>query len=133
MKKSTLHDRVTGSVFAKDVDAYMAALPADLRTVLEVLRQSIRAAAPQAEELISYRIPTYKYHGPLVHFVAHSKHCSFVTASKAVVEKFKSDLKNHEISGTTIHFTAENPLPAALVEKIVKARMAENELRAKNK
>ena len=133
MKKSTSDNRVAGSVPAKDVDAYLAALPAGVRTALEDLRKAIRAAAPQAEEVISYRIPTYKYHGPLVHFLAHPQHCSFVTASRAVVEKFKSELEGHEVSGTTIHFTAENPLPAALVGEIVKARMAENELHAKKK
>jgi len=55
---------------AKDVDAYLASAPKELQAVLENLRESIKAAAPQAEELISYQIPTYKYHGPLVHFVA---------------------------------------------------------------
>jgi uncharacterized protein YdhG (YjbR/CyaY superfamily) len=118
---------------AKDVDAYLAAAPKEQRTVLENLREAIKTAAPQAEELISYQIPTYKYHGPLVHFVARESYCSFIAVSKTVLEKFKDELAGFDTSGTTIHFTAENPLPAALVKKIVKARMAENEAQAKLK
>ena len=119
------------SVPAKNVDAYLATTPRELRTVLENLRKAIRAAAPKAEELISYQIPTYKYHGPLVHFVARENHCSFIAVSKTVLEKFKNELADFDTSGTTIHFTIENPLSPALVKKIVKARVAENEANAK--
>ncbi|MDZ7267572.1 MAG: DUF1801 domain-containing protein [candidate division KSB1 bacterium] len=118
---------------AKDVDAYLASAPKELRPVLENLRQAIKAVAPKAEEVISYQIPTYKYHGPLVHFMARASHCSFITVNKEVLKKFKAELENFDTSGTTIHFTAENPLPAALVKKIVKARVAENEAQAKLK
>ncbi len=118
---------------AKDVDAYLASTPKELRAALENLRAAIQAAAPKAEEMISYQIPTYKYHGPLVHFVARASYCSFIAVSKTVLEKFKSELADFDTSGTTIHFTAENPLPATLVKKIVKARVAENEAQAKLK
>jgi uncharacterized protein YdhG (YjbR/CyaY superfamily) len=118
---------------AKDVDAYLASAPKELRAALDNLRAAIKAAAPKAEELISYRIPTYKYQGPLVHFVARESYCSFIAVSKTVLEKFKAELANFDTSGTTIHFTVENPLPAALVKKIVKARVAENEAQAKLK
>jgi uncharacterized protein YdhG (YjbR/CyaY superfamily) len=118
---------------AKDVDAYLAAAPKELRAALENLRAAIKAAAPKAEEVISYQIPTYKYHGPVVHFVARASYCSFIAASKTVLEKFKGELEEFDTSGTTIHFTVEKPLPAALVKKIVKARIAENELRVKQK
>jgi uncharacterized protein YdhG (YjbR/CyaY superfamily) len=121
------------SVPAKDVNAYLAAAPQELRALLENLRKAIKAAAPKAEELISYQIPTYKYHGPLVHFVARESYCSFIAVSKTVLEKFKDELEAFDTSGTTIHFTAENPLPATLVKKIVKARVAENEAQAKLK
>lgn len=112
---------------AKDVDAYLASAPKELRAVLENLREAIKTAAPKAEEVISYQIPTYKYHGPLVHFVARTSHCSFITVNKEVLEKFKDELADFDTSGTTIHFTAENPLSAALVKKIIKARVTENE------
>ncbi|MDZ7345009.1 MAG: DUF1801 domain-containing protein [candidate division KSB1 bacterium] len=118
---------------AKDVDAYLAAAPQEQRTVLENLRKAIKAAAPKAEEVISYQIPTYKYHGPLVHFVARASYCSFIAVNKTVLEKFKDELAGFDTSGTTIHFTVEKPLPAALVKKIVKARVAENEAQAKLK
>ncbi len=102
---------------AKDVDAYLASAPKELRPVLDNLRQAIKAAAPKAEEVISYQIPTYKYHGPLVHFLAREKYGSLITVSKTILEKFKYELAEFETSGTTIHFTAEKPLPEALVKK----------------
>lgn len=114
---------------ARDVGAYLSSVPHDKRMILEQLRRAIKAAAPNVEEVISYRIPTYKYRGPLVHFMAHKDYCSFIVASKAVVEGFKTVLAEYDISGTTIHFTPEHPLPAALVKKIVRARVKENELR----
>jgi uncharacterized protein YdhG (YjbR/CyaY superfamily) len=69
----------------------------------------------------------------LVHFVARASYCSFIAVSKTVLGKFKSELEDYDTSGTTIHFTAAKPLPAKLVEKIVKARIAENEAHAKLK
>ena len=128
MKKSASSRSPRKSIPAKDVEAYLSSIPQELRTVLENLRETIKAAAPKAEEVISYQIPTYKYHGPLVHFVARASHCSFIAVSKEVLEKFKSELEGFDTSGTTIHFTAAKPLPATLVKKIVKARIAENEL-----
>jgi uncharacterized protein YdhG (YjbR/CyaY superfamily) len=133
MKKVASKGDGKKAVPAKDVDAYLARVPQDVKPVLEDLRKAIKSAAPKAEEVISYQIPTYKYHGPLVHFMAGKNHCSFVAVSESVLETFKSDLEGYKISGTTIHFSAANPLPARLVKKIVKARVKENELRAKNK
>ena len=118
---------------AKDVDAYLASVPKELRAVLDNLRKAIKAAAPKAEELISYQIPTYKHHGPLVHFVARASYCSLIAVSKTILEKFKDELADFDTSGTTIHFTVEHPLPAALVKKIVTARVTENEAHAKLK
>jgi len=117
----------------KTVDEYLAMIPPEARTVLEQLRMTIRDAAPEAEELISYQIPTYKYHGPLVHFVARRNHCSLIVVSRSVLDAFKNELKDYDISGTTIHFTAGHPLPPALVEKIIRARIRENEERARQK
>jgi len=133
MKKAASNYGAKKGVPTGDVDAYLSSVPQELRTVLENLRQAIKAAAPKAEEVISYQIPTYKYHGPLVHFVARQDYCSFIAVSKSILKIFKNELADYDASGTTIHFTAENPLPAALVKKIVKARIAENELRVKQK
>lgn len=115
---------------AATVDDYLAALPADQRAVLERLRITIRTAAPMADELISYRIPTYRYHGSLVHFAAFRGHLSLITVSRPTLERFLGELKGFRISGTTIRFTPEHPLPPALVDAIVRARVEENESRA---
>ncbi|MCW3119372.1 MAG: hypothetical protein JWM28_3454 [Chitinophagaceae bacterium] len=114
---------------AKTVDEYLQALPDDMRTMLEKLRLTIQSAAPKAEELISYQIPTYKYRGALVHFAAFKNHCSFIAASKNVIKIFSKELQDFKTSGTTIRFTPDQPLPAALVKKIVKTRIKENEER----
>ncbi len=129
MKKTASNYGAKKCVPTGDVNTYLSSVPQELRTVLEKLRQAIKAAAPKAEEVISYQIPTYKYHGPLVHFVARKNYCSFIVVSKSILEIFKSEPEDYDTSGTTIHFSAENPLPATLVKKIVKARVAENELR----
>jgi len=94
---------------------------------LNKIRAAIRAAVPpEATETISYRIPAFKYKGVLVWYAAFSNHCSlFPTAS--VVEAFKDELKGFTISKGTIHFPTDKPLPAALVRKMVKLRVAQNE------
>lgn len=109
---------------AVNVDDYLAIVPEDARAALEKLRRTIRAAAPKADECISYGMPAYKYHGPLVYFAAFKDHCSFFPGG--LVEKFKSDLKGYPISKGTIRFSVDKPLPATLVKKIVKARIAQN-------
>lgn len=116
---------------AETVDDYLPALPEEQRAVLERLRATIRTAAPGAEELISYRIPTYKYHGPVIHFAAFKDHSSLIAVSRSILERFASELEGFRTSGTTIRFTAEHPLPSALVEAIVRARMEENEARVR--
>jgi uncharacterized protein YdhG (YjbR/CyaY superfamily) len=117
---------------AKNVDDYLAAVPEEARTALEKLRKTIKATAPKAEETISYQIPTFVYHGPLVYFAAFKDHCSFFPGSQSIIKKFRGELKLYDAFGGTIHFTVQNPLPMALVKKIVRARMKQNEARAKN-
>jgi len=117
---------------AKNVDEYIAGVPDEVRPVLEKLRRTIRAAAPKAEEVISYQIPMFRHYGPLVFFAAFKNHCSFYVVSKPVMETFSSQLRPWDTSGTTINFPVKNPLPASLVKKIVKARIEENEAREKN-
>jgi uncharacterized protein YdhG (YjbR/CyaY superfamily) len=118
---------------AGDVDGYLAALPDDVRALLEKLRKTIKAAVPMAEEVISYRMPAYKYHGPLVFFAAFDHHCSLFAVGKSILKEFSDELEPFKTSGTTIHFSVDHPLPPALVKKIVKARIKENEARAKLK
>ena len=110
----------------KTIDEYLAALSDDKRAALEKLRKTIRAAAPKAEECISYQIPAYRQNGMLVGFGATAKHCAFYLMSSSTVEVHKDALKDYDTSKGTIRFQADNPLPAGLVRKLVKARIAEN-------
>jgi uncharacterized protein YdhG (YjbR/CyaY superfamily) len=117
----------------KTVDEYLQALPDAVRKTLEGVRKAIRETAPMAEELISYQIPTYKYKGALVHFAAFKNHCSFFGVSRTTLKKFEEELRSYQVKGTTIHFSAENPLPESLIRKIVKARIKENEEKLSSK
>ena len=110
----------------KTIDEYLAALSDDKRAALEKLRQTIRAAGPKAEECISYQLPAFRQDGMLVAFGATAKHCAIYLMSSSTVEAHKHALKDYETSKGTIRFQATNPLLAALVRKLVKARIAEN-------
>jgi uncharacterized protein YdhG (YjbR/CyaY superfamily) len=114
----------------KTVDQYLEALPPEERAALEKVREAIRSAAPEAEEKISYRIPMYTHHGHLVGFAAFKNHCSLFVTDSEVPERFAKELEPFRINHTTVQFTVDKPLPTALVKRIVKARVAENEARA---
>jgi uncharacterized protein YdhG (YjbR/CyaY superfamily) len=115
----------------KTVDEYLARVPEPARSTLNEIRAAIRSAAPaEASEVISYGIPAVKYKGVLVWFAAFANHCSlFPTA--AVIEEFKNELKGYTLSKGTIQFPTDKPLPGALVEKMVKARVAQIEAKAR--
>ena len=115
------------------VDEYLTAVPPEARTALAKLRKTIRAAAPQATEAISYCMPAFKYHGALVYYAAFQKHCSFFPASSRIIRAYARELARFETAKGTIRFTPDHPLPAALVRQIVRARMKENEERQKKK
>jgi uncharacterized protein YdhG (YjbR/CyaY superfamily) len=104
-----------------------------MRKALQDLRTTIRAAAPEAVEVISYRMPAFRQNGALVFFAAFGDHCSFFPGSVATQRKFAAELKPFAAGKGTVHFTPGHPLPAALVTRIVKARVAENAARAKAK
>jgi uncharacterized protein YdhG (YjbR/CyaY superfamily) len=108
----------------KDIDEYLADVPEPARSTLNKIRALIRSVAPpETTETISYRIPAFKYKQVLIWFAAFSDHCSlFPTA--AIVESFKDELKGYSTSKGTIHFPVDKPLPATLLKKIVKARVA---------
>jgi uncharacterized protein YdhG (YjbR/CyaY superfamily) len=108
------------------IDEYLAAVKPDQRAALERLRQAIHAVAPEVEECISYGIPAFRLNGrALVFFGAWANHCSFYPGSSATLKKFRGDLKSFQITKGTIRFSPDNPLPLALVKKLVKARKAE--------
>lgn len=108
------------------IDEYLADLSDDQRAALERLRKTIRAAAPKAEECISYGRPAFRLDGRgLVAFGAAASHCAFYPMSGSTVEAHKKELKGYDTSKGTIRFPADKPLPATLVRKLVKARIAE--------
>jgi uncharacterized protein YdhG (YjbR/CyaY superfamily) len=110
------------------IDEYLAGVSAEQRAALEKLRKIVQAAAPGAEEGISYGLAAFRLDGrPLVAFGATANHCAFYPMSSSTVEAHKHDLKGYDTSKGTIRFPADKPLPAALVRKLVKARIAENE------
>jgi uncharacterized protein YdhG (YjbR/CyaY superfamily) len=111
---------------AKTVDEYLSRLTEDKRLALEKLRQTIKAAAPKAEECISYGLPAFRQNGLLVAFGAGVNHCEFYPMNGHTIAAHKAELKNYETSKGTIRFSPSRPLPARLVQKLVKTRLKEN-------
>jgi len=131
MKTANSGDRgsaAKGNVAPKDVDEYLAGVPEPARSTLNRVRATIRSAVPpEATEAIGWRMPVFKYKGLLLGFAAFSNHCSLFPMSPSVMQAFKNELKNFHTSKGTIRFPVDKPLSAALVKKLVKARIAENE------
>lgn len=113
------------------IDAYLAALSDEQRGALARLRKLIQAAVPRAEECISYGLPAFRQDGPLVGFGAGSSHCALYPFSGHTVAEFQKELRGYDVSKGTIRFQPDRPLPAALVRKIVRARLAENKAAAR--
>jgi uncharacterized protein YdhG (YjbR/CyaY superfamily) len=114
---------------AKTIDEYLAALPADKRTALDKLRTTIRSAAPKAEECISYGICAFRLNGMLVGFGATPGHCAFYVMSSTLLDGYKDEIAGWKTGKGTIQFQPDKPLPAALIRRLVKARLAENNAR----
>lgn len=110
---------------AATVDEYIAAAEPQVRKALKEIRKTIRAAVPQAEEVISYQMPAYKYHGMLAFFAAWKNHISFYPAPWGA-EALKKQMSRYEGSKGTIKFPVDEPIPLSLVTKMVKYRMKEN-------
>jgi uncharacterized protein YdhG (YjbR/CyaY superfamily) len=107
------------------VDAYFAAVPAEARSKLKALRTTIRQAAPQAEEVISYNMPAFKWQGILVWYGAHTEHLGLYPKASAIAA-FKVQLAAYKTSKGAIQFPLDKPLPTGLIKKIVKFRIKEN-------
>jgi len=121
--------RTTKTGTARDVNDYLSRVPTIQREALERLRSTIKSVAPEATEVISYDIPTFKLNNRmLVSYAAFKKHCSFFPGA-GPVEKHAKDLKSFQTSKGTIQFTPEHPLSTALVKKLVKTRIRLNEAR----
>jgi uncharacterized protein YdhG (YjbR/CyaY superfamily) len=113
------------------VEAYLTNVPEPARTTLKKLRATIRAAAPkEAEECISYGMPAFRYKGGLVAYAAFKKHCSFFPMSASLLDDFTRDIEGFRTSKGTLQFPVDKPLPPALVKRMVKARVKQNECNA---
>lgn len=121
------------SITAANVDEYLSSIPAKERVALESLRKIIRSVVPKAEEYISYGMPTFKFNGPLCSYAAFTNHCSLFPWNATLIKKFSEELKDYETAKGTIRFTVNKPLPVALVKKLIKERMKENEAKASAK
>lgn len=110
---------------AETIDEYIAEFPKDVQKKLTELRDTIRKAAPKAEEKISYAMPTFALHGNLVHFAAYKNHIGFYPAPRAIAA-FKKELSKYEGSKGTVQFPIDEPIPLSLIKKMVKYRVAEN-------
>ena len=107
------------------IDEYLAPLSSEKRAALEKLRRAIKSVAPKAEECISYQLPSFRLGGRLlVSFGAWASHCAFYPGAHPV-EAHKDELKDYDTSKGSIRFQADRPLPATLVRKLVKTRIAE--------
>ncbi len=127
-RASTGGTAAKGSAAPKTVDEYLARVPEPARSTLNRIRAVIRSALPaEATEAIGYRMPTFRYKGALLGFAAFPNHCGFYPMSPAVIEAFRDELKGYETAKGTIRFPVDKPLPAALLKKLVKARLAEKE------
>jgi uncharacterized protein YdhG (YjbR/CyaY superfamily) len=111
----------------KTIDDYLASVSADQRKTLQKLRETIHTVAPKLEECISYGIPAFRLNGrSLVFLGGWANHCALYPGSSATLKKFRNELRDFQVSKGTIRFSAGKPLPAVLVRKLVKARIAEN-------
>lgn len=114
------------------IDGYIASSPKDIQKLLEEIRATIKAAAPGAEETINYGIPTFTFHGNLVHFAAFKNHIGFYPAPSGI-EAFRKELSVYEGAKGSVQFPFSKKLPLVLIAKIVKFRVKENQERAKEK
>ena len=112
----------------KNVDEYVAAQPSGMRPILNKFRSTIKAAAPKAEEVISYQMPAYRYKGMLVFFAAWKTHIGLYPAG--AMKAFEKELEGYERSKGTIKFPLDKRMPFGLISKIVKFRVKENEMKA---
>ena len=113
----------------ENVDAYIKQFPKNVQEALQQLRKTIRAAAPKAEEVISYKMPGYKFHGMLVYFAGYKNHIGFYAAPTGH-EAFKKELSVYKTGKGSVQFPLDQPLPLKLVTQIVKFRVAQNKEKA---
>jgi uncharacterized protein YdhG (YjbR/CyaY superfamily) len=112
-------------ITAATIDDYLADLPEDVRNELQRIRTIISSTVPGLKERIAYKICVFSLKKDVVGFASHKKWCSFYTMSPPLVKSMEKDLQDYRVSGTTIHFAPQEPLPESLIKKIVRARLKE--------
>lgn len=122
----------TSKTTYKNIDEYIAQFPKEIQSLLQQIRVTIKSAAPEAEEKISYQMPTFFLNGNLVHFAAFKNHIGFYPVPTGI-EKFKKELSVYKTTKGAVQFPLDKPLPLELIRKIVKFRVAENLRKAKEK
>ena len=116
----------------KDIDEYIAEFPPEVQQILEQIRATIKAAAPNAQEAISYALPTFKLYGNLVHFAAFKKHIGFYPTPSGT-ERFQQQISGYKAAKGSIQFPLDQPIPYDLITEIVKFRVDENLAKAEAK
>ncbi len=122
----------TGQATPRTIDDYIAGFPRDVQKILQKVRTTIRKAAPDAQETIKYRMPTFTLKGNLVHFAAFKKHIGFYPVPTGI-EAFKKELSVYEGGKGSVQFPLDKPIPFGLISRIVKFRVKENLARAEAK
>jgi uncharacterized protein YdhG (YjbR/CyaY superfamily) len=114
------------------VDEYISSIPTGTKEKIEGLRKAIKQAAPKAEEVISYNMPAFKFHGMVTFYAAYKTHIGFYPTASGI-SVFKKDLEKYELAKGTVRFPLDKPLPLVLIKKIVKFKMSENLVKAELK
>ncbi len=122
----------TSQTFTKNIDEYIATFPKEVQSILQLVRTTIRKAAPEAEETINYQMPTFKLHGNLVHFAGYKSHVGFYPAPSGI-EAFKKQLSVYKGAKGSVQFPLDQPMPLELISKIVKFRVKETMEKEKSK
>lgn len=115
------------------VDAYIGTFPENVQVILQEIRKVMKENASDAEELISYQIPAFKYHGMLIYYSAYQKHVSVSTAPFTVFEVFEKELSPYKLSKSTVQFPLDQPVPYQLIGEMTKFRVKENKEIAETK
>ena len=116
----------------ESIDEYILQFPPEIQEILKTLRKVIKEAAPEAEEKMSWQMPTFALHGNLVHFAAHKNHIGFYPAPSGI-DAFKMELSEYKGAKGSVQFPIKKPMPYELISKIVKFRVAENIKMAEDK
>lgn len=116
----------------KDIDSYIATFPENVQQILEQVRIAIKTSAPKAEEVISYNMPAFKYHGILVYFAGYKQHIGFYSLPSGH-KAFEKELSKYKQGKGSVQFPIDKPMPLALIKKMVKFRVKENTEKAASK